>query len=439
MVAQALAALATLGFVLFGILAGTVSAAAQQSPAILDTLRQGGPETLVRSSRFACTMDLHRTQQKVSQGIVIEENASLEVALVDGEERYSLPGEATFRDGELRDALVAGLSGSGSFGGHLRAVLFGESASFGEAAPVAPGSNRYRIPYRVPAARSGYLVNIDGQEKEVATEGEITVSLSDGKPTLEAFTLRAVDLPADFPALRVSESIQFARAGGQVEGDAAPPAFPGLSGVPALATQTMVERSGDEYRNRAVFRECREFKGDASIRFGAGADGPGGALRSGAPAMAEGLKIATRPIPPGVPVDLKLASEIDWQTQRTGDPVEAVISRDVRWKGSTLLNEGARARGRIMELKKVTGKSEGYLLGLGILRGDRRRHPLSRLAQPGSAHRYAQGRPPGHLRDDARRRSPLPPDGASRRQRRPQPAGWLFPGGWTATRNPRRL
>jgi hypothetical protein len=63
-------------------------------------------------------------------------------------------------------------------------------------------------------------------------------------------------------------------------------------------------------------------------------------------------------------VDAVLSAGLEWGKQQTGDEIEAVVTRDARFKGSTVVPEGARLRGRIVELKKVTGKSEGYLVGL---------------------------------------------------------------------------
>lgn len=336
-------------------------AAAQEARSLLDALRAGGPDMLVRSADYACQMELHRVQKKPSQGIEIEEVALLEVAWAGGKERYSWPGEAAFREDELRDILVAGLSGSGSFAGHLRAVVFGRSTEFGEARAATDGRVAVVIPYRVPAANSGYLVTVDGREFEAAIAGEITLATGNGKPVLAAFTLRAVDLPEAFPARAVHEEVVFVQglASGDGGADSHRVSAHSLAGVPVLARQTMTERSGDEYRNRVVYGRCREFRGETSIRF---EEDPG--ERRTATASGERLTVSTRPVPRGVPIDVELETSLDWGKHRTGDTVEALVTRDARFKGSTVVPEGARLRGRIVELKKVTGKSEGYLVGM---------------------------------------------------------------------------
>jgi hypothetical protein len=346
---------------LWALLVLVFGAPAQDAQPLLNALRSGGPDALVRSSDYACQMELHRIQKKPSQEIEIEERALLEVAWADGKERYSWPGEAAFREDELRDILVAGLSGSGSFAGHLRAVIFGQSTQFGEMRAASGGSASVVIPYRVPAANSGYLVNVDGRELEAAVTGEITLATGTGKPVLAGFTLRAVDLPEDFPARKVNEEIVFVeglRLSGESANRQSVPAH-SLSGVPVLGRQAMTERNGDEYRNEIVYTRCREFRGESSIRF---ADEP--SQRRTAAASGERLTVSTRPVPRGVPIDAELATRLDWEKLRTGDAVDALVTRDARFKGSTVVPEGARLRGRIVELKKVSGKSQGYLVGL---------------------------------------------------------------------------
>jgi hypothetical protein len=348
------------GALLVGLL-GSASLPAQDGPALLEALRAQGPDRLVRSTNYACQMDLRRTQKKVSQGIQIEENARLEVAHAEGREVFSWPGEPSFRSDELRDILVAGLSGSGSFAGHLRAVVFSNRTQFGEPKTLPERPGVVVLPYQMPAEGSGYVVNVDGREREVAIAGEVTLTTSPGGPRLAAFSLRAVGLPPDFPAQSVAEAITF--VGGIPFGQAAqePTGAPrhNVEGVPWMARQSMAERNGDEYENTIVFSRCREYRGESSLRFDNG-DG----ARSAQDSPPRQPPVSTRPVPPGVPVDAVLSAGLEWGKQQTGDEIEAVVTRDARFKGSTVVPEGARLRGRIVELKKVTGKSEGYLVGL---------------------------------------------------------------------------
>lgn len=341
------------------------------SSELVAQLRAQGPDALVPSIRYACQVELHRTQHKLSQELDIEEYARLELAYIDGKEQYSWPGETSFREDEMRKMLVMGLSGSGSFGGHLRDVIFGDAAAFGEAVFAVsaesgssgtsnPGWTTATIPFRVDAGRSGYLVNIDGREIEAAIAGEIVLQYQAmHPPVVSQFSLHAVDLPADFPATAVSESIDLATSTAE-NGTTAENGVPGL---PLNATQRMQEGGQDDYRNEMAYTKCRSFTGEATLHFEGPNASPG--LSPTPAGKAQGSPIpATRPVPPGLPLDLLLRSSIDWRKQKTGDPVEAVIARNVRSKGSTVFNEGARVLGRIVELKKVSGRSEGYLIGI---------------------------------------------------------------------------
>ena len=365
--AQDLPASQSSGAVLIGA-AGKLPTAAE----LIAQLRAQGPDSLVPSARYACQVELHRTQHKPSQELDIEEFARLEMAFIDGKEQYSWPGETEFRDDEMRNLLVMGLSGSGSFGGHLRDVVFGDAAQFGEVAfsidaesPASgaatnPGWTTAKIPFHVDSGRSGYLVNIDGKEIEASIAGEIVLQRQPIQvPVVSHFSLHAVDLPADFPATAVSESIDLATSAMKN----------GVPGLPVYATQHMQEGGRDEYSNEMTYTNCRTFTGEATLHFDAAGvpPGPGPTQARNAKASPQPStrpQPATRPVPPGLPLDLLLRTSIDWQKQRTGDPVEAEIARDVRSKGSTVFNEGARVLGRIVELKKLSGRSEGYLVGI---------------------------------------------------------------------------
>lgn len=291
-----------------------------------------------------CELRIQRLQQKRSAGQTMEEEATLEVAYIDGAERFSWPGAKTFRDDALRDLLVMGLSGSGSFAEHLRSVTLSEDTVFGAPEEVRERDTRLlRIPYKVPAGRSGYLVNLDGKEMEAAIQGQITVLL----PGMEvlAFTLEAVDLPPDFPVTTVEESIRFSQN----------PASAGFR-PPLEASQRMVENEIDVYTNQVTFGNCREFRGESTLRFDETAS-------QAAPA---GTPAATI-LPPGVPMELRLKSAVVWGKSRTGDTVEAELSRPLKFTGQLLAGEGARVSGRIVEFKRITTAAGiSFVVGLQI-------------------------------------------------------------------------
>jgi hypothetical protein len=57
--------------------------------------------------------------------------------------------------------------------------------------------------------------------------------------------------------------------------------------------------------------------------------------------------------------DLKLASPLDLQSARVGDPLEAVLSAAVVWKGKVVVQAGARILGRLrrVEMKRASRRA----------------------------------------------------------------------------------
>jgi hypothetical protein len=320
----------------------------------LATLREQAALLLNQAASYTCSLRVERIVDKRSAGQKMEENARLDVAFIGERERYSWPGDAGFAEDELRDLLVMGLSGAGSFAEHLRTVIGGTDTVFGQPRrELQDDQTILRISYHVPAARSGYLVNLDGNEIEAAIEGEITVLANSFQ--ILGFSLKAKDLPVNFPATAVSEAIRYQQPSGNVQQ------------LPVEATQQMVERGVDIYDNHFRFEECRLYGSESEIRF---TDNAGLSTEETVNEGASGSSaVSSNTLPNGVPMELELKTAVTWASTLTGDPVEAVLARPVKWKGQILASAGATVRGRVVELKRVSSDSAvGYFVGLQFYR-----------------------------------------------------------------------
>ncbi len=317
--------------------------------ALLAAMRAEVLKSTQAAPNHTCLLQVHRVQEKASLGQKMEEYARLEVAYLDGRERYSWPGAASFREDELRDILVMGLSGSGSFAEHIKSVVLGTDTVYGAPVEATDGAVAVlRIPYEVAAGRSGYLVNLDGKEIEAAIRGVITVRISDS--AILAFTLEAVNLPPDFPATAVTESIRYQ------------PTLLGSFRPPAEALQRMVEAGTDVYSNRYQYDSCREFRGDSTLRFDQQQEGD--VARQKELEQTSGNASAS-PLPPRVPIELRLKSAIAWGKVQTGGVVEAELTRPVKFLGKVLADGGATVKGRLVEFKQLSGASGvGYYVGI---------------------------------------------------------------------------
>ncbi|MCU0226822.1 MAG: hypothetical protein MUF01_04215 [Bryobacterales bacterium] len=329
---------------------GTPGGAAAADAPLLAALRRAVTASTQAAANHTCQVEVSRLQKKPSVGQNMEEQGRLEVAFLQGKEHFAWPGAAGFQADDLRDILVMGLSGSGSYAAHLRSVALSDDTVFGDPLPEASaGPDIVRIPYRVPAARSGYLVNLDGKEIEAAIRGEITFRGADA--AILAFMLEAVDLPAGFPATAVTESIRYAAD------------LVGAFRPPAEAVQRMVEAGTDEYVNRYRFVACREFRGESTVRF----QDPASLASAAATAP-----LATQPpLPAGAPVQLRLKQDIAWGKIATGDPVEAELTRPLKFAGKLIADAGATVRGRLVEFKRILlSSSTGYFVGMRFERID---------------------------------------------------------------------
>lgn len=307
----------------------------------LAAVRKQLAQTTEAASRHACVLHIHRVQDKQSARQTMEEHATVEAIFANGKTLYSWPGESPLQSDDLRDLLVMGLSSSGSLLEQLRSIVNGGHARFGESvSATVEGAQVLQIPYDVPAANSGYIVNLDGKEAKAGIRG--VIALRQPALTLSGFTLEATDLPPQFPATSVEEAAWFAQSGAG-----------GSVGWPTKSTQKMVEGKADVYSNDVVFESCREFQGESSIRF------DDSDKATSAPDAA-----SNSVIPPGIAAELQLRQPLVYGKVRAGDRIEASLTKQIKWKGEVLAPEGARVLGRVVEFKQIQGAAPGYLIGL---------------------------------------------------------------------------
>ncbi|MCS7315971.1 MAG: hypothetical protein NZ554_10875, partial [Bryobacteraceae bacterium] len=76
-----------------------------------------------------------------------------------------------------------------------------------------------------------------------------------------------------------------------------------------------------------------------------------------------------RRLPPGLLLELRLASALDPETAAAGDAVEAILARDVRGQGRLWAPRGARVLGKLLSVRQITGPRGGVgLLALEFTR-----------------------------------------------------------------------
>jgi len=113
--------------------------------------------------------------------------------------------------------------------------------------------------------------------------------------------------------------------------------------LPVRSSMRMVKTDGTETRTTAVYSGCREYHGEASIRFDDTA-APSGAQAAAAPAS---------PLPAGIPLSLALTSAIDTDTAASGDVFTARLREPARNLKEVLIPAGATVEGRIVQMQHL--------------------------------------------------------------------------------------
>ena len=173
---------------------GAQPAAPKRDPK-LDRIRQKMRQSLERVPDYTCLQTIERTNFTEQSRIRAEKqarkgdrgspydarmyaNASdtirVEVALVDGKELHSWPGAEEFTSTPLATMVGYGLVSAGDYATHLETLFAADEAGFDYVGEESlQGRNVLRYDYRVPLAKSEYVLRNEGQEAKVAHHGSL--------------------------------------------------------------------------------------------------------------------------------------------------------------------------------------------------------------------------------------------------------------------------
>jgi hypothetical protein len=116
----------------------------------------------------------------------------------------------------------------------------------------------------------------------------------------------------------------------------------------------MVMTDATETRTTAVYSGCREYHGEATIRF------------DNAPAAGEvkAAAVPSGPLPAGLSLSLALTSPIDTDTAAAGDIVTARLRKPVHIAKEVLVPVGATVEGRIVQMQHWLEKPRRFTVCL---------------------------------------------------------------------------
>jgi hypothetical protein len=176
------------------------AAAAQPQPLAPEVLRYAAikrhmAEVLNRQPNYTCLETIERSRRSGSKRkFQLVDALHLEVAVVDGKELFSWPGERAFKDRDLRELAPTGAIGNGSFALHARSLFLGGVAQItfrGE--EDVDGRHLVRYDYSVPQFLSGYRIRIGHLEGVAGYRGSFWAD----PETLDLVQLdvEAIDIP----------------------------------------------------------------------------------------------------------------------------------------------------------------------------------------------------------------------------------------------------
>ena len=331
----------------------------------LDRIKEKMRQSLERIPNYTCLQTMHRERftprsrerkrkltptDLVRGDTTAQEYASesdtirMEVAVVDGKELHSWPGAEEFASTSVADMVGYGSLSSGEYARHVWALFLTDAATFefvGE--EKLQGRTAVRYDYRVPLAKTKYVVQTGRERAKVAHHGSLWADARSSD--LMRLILHADDIPKRIKMSAATTEIDYTRV----------PIGKSSVLLPQVARLFLRFPSGGENRNEISYADCRQFGAESVLSFG---DAPGG--------DDEARIVEETEIPPGVLLHIRLETEIDSERSAVGDPVQGTLKRSIKKHGRVIAPRGALVTGRIRVLQHHTQPQEFCMIGLEL-------------------------------------------------------------------------
>ena len=289
------------------------------------------PQLGFRPSTCASTIAARAGQS--SPGLLTwHDRLRLDVAIVGYAEMFSWAGASAFETGAMDQLAATGATGSGAFSSFLASIFGADADHFqyvGER--QTPFGLLSTFEYNVPVGKSHYQTRMgDGKDRIIGYHGAFYVIPATA-------TLRRLEVVAEQfltgEACRVVDTMDYTTV----------KIGSGEFMLPAISTMDVLYATGDEAHNETHFSGCREYVGESTIRF----DDPDD---SASPAAA--AREALKSLPPKTHIRVKIDPPINSATAAAGDPITAVVERDVKQKGQVIVRATDRLHGRLLRLEQ---------------------------------------------------------------------------------------
>jgi hypothetical protein len=279
---------------------------------LLARIKQHMEQVLTRQPNYTCLETIERSRRSGrGRKFQLVDALHLEVAVVEGKELFSWPGEREFKERDLRELAPTGAIGNGSFALHARSVFLSSSPLITYAGEEQmDGRTVARYDYSVPQFRSGYRLTMGNLSGITGYRG----SFWSDRETFDLMRLdvEAVDIPPVLPLRSARDSMRYERV----------PIGETTFLLPKSSEMVMEDFGGGASRNAIHFSRCRQYAGESTLSF---AEVPEG---DAAPApLAEAISL-----PPGLLVEMELLTPVKFPGNAIGDEIEARVTRDSKSK-----------------------------------------------------------------------------------------------------------
>ena len=299
---------------------------------LLARFKQKVRQDVGRLANCTCLETIERSgREPGTDSFQFLDRVRLEVTTAGEKELLTWPGGAHFEDWAVTAFVKSGLVASGMFASHARNLFLRDGATFQYGGPEeVEGRSAVRYDFKVSRLASLYRLRTASGAATVATKGSFW---------FDAGSLELIRL--DEFADQIPEELGLTGALTRVRYGRITDAVPGVL-LPQSAEVELRHSSGELRRNKIEFAQCREYRAESSISFGATELTPEAARSE--PARVD--------LPAGLTVKMELESGFDSATAAIGDPVRARVIENVRRSGKTIIPKGAIVTGRIRSMER---------------------------------------------------------------------------------------
>jgi hypothetical protein len=296
----------------------------------------------VQSPRRTCddmAADIHSGKWK--QHLSYSDRLRFDVAVnhdpsaPDGE-MYSWAGAGRFSNRDIFE-MVDGAMSTGSFSSMLASIFGGHAARFSYDGDVSEGEKTLaEFGFRVPEEESAYYyVFGKGRTNQARVPYNGTFLIDAATRDLARLVVRTGTLPAESRACELTRTVSYGRTHLH-EADFL---------LPVEARVSLVHTDGTIAENVITYSGCREFHGEATVRFEQKPEmSPEGHAVTSSP--------QTQSLPAGLPFTLTLTQPVDPATAAAGDAFQARLKTPIRTRSKVLVPEGAVVMGRIVSIRR---------------------------------------------------------------------------------------